>query len=149
MKMNKKGFTLVEMLFVILLVAIIATIIFPNILDAVTESKNEKYENLEKILVDTMKMYNTDKGADLWSGTSTCVELTLDDLQRVNPNLKLDNCVLYKPDASPNPHVRIKKVSGGYDYIVGLRCGASDDGGVARYEYVTPGVSSRYSGSCS
>lgn len=144
--MNKKGFTLVEMLFVILLVAIIATIIFPNILDAVSESKKERYVNLEKVLVDTMKMYNTDKGADLWSGTSACVELTLEDLQTVNPNLDLGNCSLY--DKNAVSHVRIRKNGNNFEYIVGVKCGASEDEGTD-YEYVTPGASSLYSGSCS
>ena len=43
--MNKKGFTLVELILIITLMAVISVIVIPNILDALSSSKQQKYES--------------------------------------------------------------------------------------------------------
>lgn len=114
--MNKKAFTLIEMLFVVALIGIIATIVFPNILDAVKESKNEEYRNVEKILKQSMELYNTDHKEDLWQNESiSYVDLQQNDILSVNPSLNFKNCKLRG--------MRIRKSGSNFKYLVKICCG--------------------------
>ena len=56
--MNKKGFTLVELILIITLMAVISVIVIPNILDALSSSKQQKYESLYNLVEKNMKLYN-------------------------------------------------------------------------------------------
>ena len=58
--MKKNGFTLVEMLLVIALIATITAIIIPNITSSIDTSKEEKYNSYVKLLEENLEMYKTD-----------------------------------------------------------------------------------------
>ena len=55
--MNRKGLTLIELLAVIILIALIAVLIVPNILDTMTKSKEASYQLLVKNIVTSAKTY--------------------------------------------------------------------------------------------
>ena len=46
--MNRKGFTLIELIAVIVMISLIMVIVVPNILDIVSESKETSYNTLVK-----------------------------------------------------------------------------------------------------
>ena len=55
--MKKKGFTLVEMLVVIVILGIVLTIVIPNVVNLMNKGTNQKYEKLEKVVVEAAKVY--------------------------------------------------------------------------------------------
>lgn len=65
--MNKKGFTLVELLLVIVIIAIISLVVLPNIMDILNTSKNKKWTTIEDIVKTNLELYNIDYLEDLWN----------------------------------------------------------------------------------
>lgn len=55
--MNKKGFTLVELLAVIVILAVILTIAVPNMFKIIDKSKQDSYDNQVKMITDAAKKY--------------------------------------------------------------------------------------------
>ena len=55
--MNKKGFTLIELIAVIVMISLIMVIVVPTILDIVSESKETSYNTLVKNIVISSEMY--------------------------------------------------------------------------------------------
>lgn len=55
--MNRKGFTLIELIAVIVMISLIMVIIVPNILKIVDESKESSYNTLIKNIVISSQMY--------------------------------------------------------------------------------------------
>lgn len=55
--MNRKGFTLIELIAVIVMIGLIMVIVVPNILDIVNESKAASYNTLIKNIVTASEMY--------------------------------------------------------------------------------------------
>lgn len=93
---NKKGFTLVEMILVVVLLAIITIVALPNIFDAVSESERQKYKNIEDNLFKALELYNSDKQEDIWQ-TVTSDEIyrpTLSQLQKINSNIEVTDCTV-------------------------------------------------------
>jgi len=116
--MNKKAFTLVEMLFIVVLIGIIATIVFPNIMDAVKQSKIDEYENTAKILRQSLELYNQDYKEDLWSDENQNVyKPSLNDLQSVNPSLKINGKCSVQSDG-----LQITKNDTQFQYQVHIVC---------------------------
>ncbi len=64
--MNKKGFTLVELMLVIVIIGIISVITIPNIMEALDDSRTEGGSTMEKTLKKQLELYNTDKEEDMW-----------------------------------------------------------------------------------
>jgi len=60
--MKKKGFTLVEMLLVIALIATITAVVIPNIVSSISEGKVRECESYVTLLEDNLEMYNKDMG---------------------------------------------------------------------------------------
>ena len=120
--MNKKGFTLVELMLVIIIIGIIGVITIPNIMEALDSSKKESGSSIEKVLLKDLELYNTDNAEDLW-GDSTdagCKSVSINDLLESNPDINLGECLLNSPDTS----LTIKKARGEnkYKYYVGITC---------------------------
>lgn len=63
--MNRKGFTLVELLMVIILLAIIGIIIIPNMNNIINKSKNRSCESLKKNIISATKIYVNENKYDL------------------------------------------------------------------------------------
>ena len=68
--MNRKGFTLIELIAVIVMISLIMVIVVPNILDIVSESKETSYNTLVKNIVTSAKTYYEEcEYGDLSNGT--------------------------------------------------------------------------------
>lgn len=63
--MNKKGFTLVELLAVIVILAIIAAIAFPFIQDSIDDSKEKTYNEQVRTIEHAAKRWAADNSAEL------------------------------------------------------------------------------------
>lgn len=86
--MNKKGFTLVELLAVLIVLGVIATITTTVILNQVNESKNKLNSEQIKIVQSAAIDYGNDKGLSKQNGTKHKVYLnTLVTEALINKNL--------------------------------------------------------------
>lgn len=99
--MNKNGFTLVELILVVVIIGIISAITIPSIMDALSESKTTGGKTVEKILETNLELYNTDNKEDLWcledsncSDTKHYIFVKLDELYEFNPDIDFGDCVL-------------------------------------------------------
>ena len=104
---NKRGFTLVEVLLVIVIISIITLLVMPNISDILSTGKNKKYKTIEDMVRTSLELYNIDYKEDLWSNkfsennTDENVE-TYDRekaetiIKQANPDLDLDGCEIEK-----------------------------------------------------
>ena len=91
----KKGFTLIEMLAVIVILAIISLIIFPEVNKVIKNSKQKSYNTQIQNLVDATKKLvvdNTDYLPNEESGIPSCISFTT--LYRAG---KIDTDVIYDP----------------------------------------------------
>ena len=102
MKKNK-GFTIVELLLVVLIIGAITMFALPNIFDALKENKIRGYKEYERSLKESLELYNIDLEEDLWlndenNNPVTEIELTPNDLKVRNKDLDIDNnnCVIRK-----------------------------------------------------
>lgn len=126
--MNKKGFTLVELILVITLMAVISVLVIPNILDALSSSKQQKYESLYKLVEKNMKLYNDKYSIDLWNNENTFFDFCegdtqgcnsgIDKLKESGSDLTLDDCVINT--------MTITKNDAKYNYSLTMTCGTED-----------------------
>ncbi len=98
---NKRGFTLVEVLLVIVIISIITLLVMPNISDILSTGKKKKYKTIEDMVRTSLELYNIDYKEDLWSNEYTNVETyDVEDpetiIKQANPDLDLDGCVINK-----------------------------------------------------
>lgn len=97
--MNKKGFTIVELLAVVVLLSIIMVLVIPNIRDAFTSGKNKlddinkkQVEDAAKIIINEVIYCNMSAETKELLGTDSCKEartklvsgLTIDDINKLN-----------------------------------------------------------------
>lgn len=127
--MNKKGFTLVELILVIVIIGIISAITIPNIMESLDESKKEGAKNVEKLLKENLELYNTDNEVDLWCLDPGCTNteenpknINITDLLDKNPDINMGECLL-NPSTSGDTGLSIKRISEGkYIYEVRIIC---------------------------
>ncbi len=70
MKLNNKGFSLVEVLAVVVILGVIATIMIPTIGSVINQNKEDNYKNLEKTIFNAAKLYISDNRYDIVLGGS-------------------------------------------------------------------------------
>lgn len=91
--MNKKGFSLVEMLLVLVLIAIVSMIILPNISKMTSSSKQKEINGYINLLKENLNLYVIDKkGSINW--VSDTAEITFDELKKVNPDINIKTCTV-------------------------------------------------------
>ena len=120
---DKTGFTLVELLLVIVIIVILGVLLIPNILETLDESRVENGKAIEKLLIKNLELYNADHSKDLWNNYNDdydCTnEITFEDLLAFNPDINLGECLLNKEDSFTIEKVGANK----YKYYVGITCG--------------------------
>lgn len=102
--MNKRGFTLVELILVVVIIGIISAITIPSIMNGLSESKATGGESVEKLLENNLELYNTDNKEDLWcledskcdpdEQNKACITVSLNALYSMNPDIDFGDCVL-------------------------------------------------------
>lgn len=59
-KINNKGFTLVEVIAVVVIISVLTMLLAPNIIDLLNRGKENSYDDLEKSFVSAAEQYVTD-----------------------------------------------------------------------------------------
>ena len=82
--MNKKGFTLIELIAIIVIMGLIMLMVFPSLSRLMASNDKKKYDEYYKLVGNAADKYSRDRNADL-GGTkgSGCIDdVTLEDLER-------------------------------------------------------------------
>lgn len=74
--MNKKGFTLVELLAVIVILAVILTIAVPNMFKIIDKSKQDSYDNQVLMIIDAAKNYVVNESKVVTTEEPLCIDVT-------------------------------------------------------------------------
>lgn len=103
--MNKKGFTLIELIVTIALLAVIALVSFVSITGVIKESRNKDCKNMETTIINAAKSYVSDHRYDNnvnkeWS----CDNGTTNDIKDFTAKTLLDKHYLTK--ALQDPYTR-------------------------------------------
>ena len=149
--MNKKGFTLIELIMVIIIIGIIGMMTIPGIMKSLTESRKNSGENVEKILKSNLEMYNIDNEADLWCNRDDydsneeyeelCGEeensnnVNFTDLKQRNPDIDLGECLLKGTNSLTITKIENHK----YKYSVNIVC-SKDFTGENKSDYSSDGI---------
>ena len=67
-KLNNKGFSLVEVLAVVVILSVLATIMVPTVSHIINQNKENNYKNVEKSILNAAKMYVSDNRYDMSIG---------------------------------------------------------------------------------
>lgn len=78
---NNKGFTLIELMAVIILLAVIGLIVFPTAIESINSSKEKLYKEQVKRILDTTDSWASSNDNSLPTGSSA-VYITVDTLQK-------------------------------------------------------------------
>lgn len=89
--MNKKGFSLVEMLLVLVLISIVFAIILPNITKMTSSSKEREIKGYKDLITENLEMYVIDKEKSMsWEGNTATI--SFDELKNINPDIDISTC---------------------------------------------------------
>ena len=123
--MNKKGFTLVEVLLVVVIIGIIGVITIPNIIDSLQASREKSGKTVENILLNSLELYNEDHKIDLWDYTSDtatdinkCKSITLATLKTFNPDINMGECKAM----GDTPFIIKRTAKDKFEYYVSITC---------------------------
>jgi len=107
----KKGFTLVELLAVIVLTSLIMLIAIPALLNAVNKKRDSISDDAKKIIYDSADLYLNNYSSVIQSSTTYCIEL--DDL--VNSGYLTSPVKDFKNDKEIPLNYFVKAVPDGYN----------------------------------
>lgn len=78
---NKKdGFTLVELLICVAIIALLLAIVLPSILNASKRIKEKNQQASEKLILNAAKVYGSDRKAKLFNDTENCEIITVQNV---------------------------------------------------------------------
>lgn len=88
--MNRRGFTLIEVIMVIAIIALLSLLLVPNVISLINKNNIESCENLKKNIVSAAKIYVNNNKYDLDFVCDTSKEIELQTLVN-SGDLKTDN----------------------------------------------------------
>ena len=138
--MKNKGFTLVELILVVVILGILSAIVIPGIMKSLSESRRDSGESIEKVLKENLELYNIDHKDDIWCSENSkddgleddpvlnkdCKKpgesntVSVSDLYSTNPDIDMGECLLQDSDS-----LKITKDESGdkFEYEVKIVCG--------------------------
>jgi type IV pilus assembly protein PilA len=118
---KSRGFTLVELLAVIVILAVILVIAIPNVIKIIDKARLDSYKRTEDMLVSAVQKYMASEGVTINTVGQT-IPITYDALK--NSNIKVIDKIydqITKNECS-NSKVYVTKTANGYTYKPGLVC---------------------------
>lgn len=79
---NNKGFTLIELMAVIIILAVIGLIVFPTAIDSINNSKEKLYKEQVKRILDAADSWASNNDSKLSSNDGGAIIITIDQLQK-------------------------------------------------------------------
>ena len=122
--MKNKGFTLMELLGVIMILAILALITFPPIIEEIKKSKSEIKGTTKVLIIDAAKDYYEDNinNYELIEGVTYCINInTLSEQGYLNKKIKDENL----NDINTSKNVKLVYHNAKFDYDVVDTCNSS------------------------
>lgn len=116
--MNKKGFTLAELLGVIVILSLIALVVLPAIDNSLKESKETMYQSQLNTIREAAKTWASDHVEELPSTTNASITVTLADLKTggyIDQDIKNPKTESLFADTL---YVRIRYFENDYEYTV-------------------------------
>ena len=125
--MNKKGFTLTELLVVIVILGIISGLSIPLIRNLTFTFEKKKYQNYADSVLAASKVYNDSYSEDLFGYNEYgCAYISYEKL--LEKNLIKDIQIADTTCNSKKTYVRVTKQQDKYGYAVFLTCGSLGNG---------------------
>ncbi len=118
MKINNKGFTLVELLAVIVILITILLIAIPSITSSLERSKEKQNQAKYRLIESASEIYISDHKNTLGDTGHVCLSDLKNDGLLIAAELKdsnddvIDGCVLFDLTASPNVYTFYRQGSG-------------------------------------
>lgn len=121
--MNKKGFTLAELLGVIVILGLLLAMLTPVVSSVIKNSKSKSYENQKKILIETARLWTSENSNYLSDEINSIYYLSTErlkqsgflnnqDLYNLNNNTILNNsCVAITTNANKYSYEFIENCS--------------------------------------
>ena len=121
MRKKNAGFTLVELLVVIVILGIITGISIPLIRNIQASSRNKKFQTFESSLVDSAKLYTDSYSPDMFGNSNYgCALIRYEDMEK--KTLIKDIQVSDSSCSSADTYVRVIKLNDKYTYETKLTC---------------------------
>ncbi len=120
-KINKKGFTLVELIVTITILGVVTLIALPGITAIQKNLNNRKYELFKNSIESTAKLYVDSRSEDVFGyDDNGCVEIDVTELGKVRilEDVNINNVACINDDT----FVRVRKSGDKYEYNVFLNC---------------------------
>lgn len=119
--MNQKGFTLVELLVTIAIVAIISGLVFPNLTNMISKNKTQKFEYYTNTLKEGAKLYVESYEDDIFYDENiTCAILSYDELYSKSLIKNYSDSKI--TCNNEKTFVKVTKQSNKYKYEVSVLC---------------------------
>lgn len=125
--MKNKGFTLVELILVVVIMGIISAIVIPSIMKGLSDSEKQGGESVKELLINNLKLYNDDNKFDIWCsenndnegciGNNVSVTVKIEELYAFNPDINMGECLLQDADS-----LSITKTEKGFTYTAKIVC---------------------------
>lgn len=125
--MKNKGFTLVELILVVVIMGIISAIVIPSIMKGLSDSEKQGGESVEKLLINNLKLYNDDNKFDIWCSenndalgckeTNETLIVNIKELYAFNPDINMGECLLKDKNS-----LSITNTEKGFEYTAKIIC---------------------------